>query len=774
MNQPTQFQAKQRKLSAIMFSDIVGYSAMIGKDEQKGLQLREKNKEIHERLIKKNNGVLLKDIGDGLLCSFQSPYNAVTCAIEIQQSVNAVPELRLRIGIHVGDVIFQNEDVFGDGVNIAARVQSIANPDCICITERVFADIRNKPKIETRYIGVKKFKNIITPLKVYSVSYPGFTGSHPKKDIVTKLKSSKIHWIIPLIVLILLTIWYFLPSEKSNSEESAIVKLKPLTTTRIGIKSHATWSPDGSLLAYAIHNGENYDIVLSSKEGGNVIPLTDDPRDELLPRWSPDGTKIAYVADRGSGIGLFWRPVTGGAERKIAETNLHVVEHFTEFYHSVGAQPWSQDGNRILFTRLGESGNISLWESDLVTGNIQQVTYPKPGGIDLCGSWSFDGSRIVFERNRSLWLVTEEGKEIPLLEDEYINSQPTWSSDPNVVIFVSSRSGDFNLWQISISSGKLEQITFGEGNHAKPVVSKDGNLAFDFSTHTTDLFLLNLDNMETTQLTFYRGNNSYPRISPDGKKVIYQSDRTGNEEIWMLDLNSKEETQLTNDPASDREADWSPDGKEVVFLSDRTGDYELWIFNLESLRADRLTQQLLQLSNYNNFVTNVKWSPDGKAIGYLALDDKGRSIWIVDRNGENQRIDIEGVHSFDWYPGSNNIVYNRIAKSKSELRIRDIATGADTLLYNGPLTEIFVNTAGSEIGFIQGTSHQSQNIYALPLSNLLQEKPFPLVIGEPKRLTDSDGIWHAHYGTWAPKGDEIIYIRDEDFINIFLVENRKF
>ena len=106
----------------------------------------------------------------------------------------------------------------------------------------------------------------------------------------------------------------------------------------------------------------------------------------------------------------------------------------------------------------------------------------------------------------------------------------------------------------------------------------------------------------------------------------------------MLDLNSKEETQLTNDPASDREADWSPDGKEVVFLSDRTGDYELWIYNLESLRADRLTQQLLQLSNYNNFVTNVKWSPDGKAISYLALDDRGRSAWIVDRNGENQRI----------------------------------------------------------------------------------------------------------------------------------------
>ncbi|MCK5704955.1 MAG: PD40 domain-containing protein, partial [Cyclobacteriaceae bacterium] len=516
MKQPTKFHAKEHKLSAIMFSDIVGYSAIIGKDEQKGLQLLEKNKEMHEMPIKKNNGVLLKDIGDALLCSFQSAYDAVTCAIEIQQSVNDVPKLRLRIGIHVGDVVFQNEDVFGDGVNIAARVQSVANPDCICITERVFADIRNKPEIETRYIGIKKLKNIITPLKVYSVHYPGFTGSHPKIDLVTKLKSNKIPWIIPLLVLILLTIWYFLPLEKITSEENPIVKLKPLTTTRIGIKSSATWSPDGSLLAYAIHNGENYDIVWSSREGGNVIPLTDDPTDELLPRWSPDGTKIAYVADRGSGIGLFWRPATGGAERKIAETYLHILEHFAEFYHSVGAQPWSLDGNRILFPRLGESGDISIWESDLVTGDEKQVTFPEPGGIEDGGSRSFDGSRIVFYRNGSLWLVTEEGKEMPLLEDEYQNSQPTWSTDPDVVIFVSSRSSEQNLWQISISSGKLEQITFGEGAHVAPVVSKDGNLALEIFRHTTDLFSLNLDNMETTQLTFYRGNNYHPRISPDG------------------------------------------------------------------------------------------------------------------------------------------------------------------------------------------------------------------------------------------------------------------
>ena len=217
--------------------------------------------------------------------------------------------------------------MFGDGVNIASRLEPLAPIGGILVSESVNRDLGNKKGIETYFVREETLKNVKDPIKVYAVKVEGLES--PKIDYVTKLKSKKIPRIIPFLVLILLIIWYFLPSEKS--EENPMAKLKPLTTTRIGIKSNATWSPDGSLLAYAIHNGENYDIVWSSREGGNVIPLTDDPRDELLPRWSPDGTKIAYVADRGSGIDLFWRPATGGAERKIAETYLHVLEHFVEF-----------------------------------------------------------------------------------------------------------------------------------------------------------------------------------------------------------------------------------------------------------------------------------------------------------------------------------------------------------------------------------------------------------------------------------------------------------
>jgi len=222
MNKPTKHQSKQRKLSAIMFSDIVGYSSLIGKDEQKGLELREKNKEIHREFIVKNKGVLLKDIGDAILGSFQSAYDAVTCAVELQQSVKDISNLRLRIGIHVGDVVFQDEDVFGDGVNIAARIQNVANPDCICVSERVHDDIRNKPEIESKYIGSRKLKNIDTPIAVYSIEYAGFSGTHPIDVVQNRAKSRKVFGIISLLLIIILVAWYFTTSRKSDSTKTSI------------------------------------------------------------------------------------------------------------------------------------------------------------------------------------------------------------------------------------------------------------------------------------------------------------------------------------------------------------------------------------------------------------------------------------------------------------------------------------------------------------------------------------------------------------------------
>lgn len=168
---------EQRKLAAVMFTDIVGYTAIMLKDERKALKILQKNRDILKPLIRKFNGEFLKEIGDGTLSCFYSALEVVNCAMEIQRSLRDDPELNLRIGIHIGDIVFVEGDIFGSGVNVASKIEPLAEPGGICITDRVYEDIRNKPDIEVAFLGEKILKNVDHPIKVYYL-----TGEELKKE----------------------------------------------------------------------------------------------------------------------------------------------------------------------------------------------------------------------------------------------------------------------------------------------------------------------------------------------------------------------------------------------------------------------------------------------------------------------------------------------------------------------------------------------------------------------------------------------------------------
>lgn len=143
----------RRQLAAIMFTDIVGYTALMSKDEQKALKILQKNIDIHKSFIEEFNGEWLKEIGDGTLSSFPSIVDAVNCALEIQRSLKSEHEFNIRIGIHIGEVVYKGKDIFGDAVNIASRIEPLASPGGICISERVCSDIKNQAGIKTHPIG---------------------------------------------------------------------------------------------------------------------------------------------------------------------------------------------------------------------------------------------------------------------------------------------------------------------------------------------------------------------------------------------------------------------------------------------------------------------------------------------------------------------------------------------------------------------------------------------------------------------------------------------
>lgn len=160
---------EQRKLVAVMFTDIAGYTALMSADEQKALAVLEKNRTLQKSLAKKHSGEFLKEMGDGTLLCFQSALDAVRCAMAIQESVKDDSDLNLRIGIHLGDIVFKEGDVFGDGVNVASRIEKLAVSGGTCLSEEVYKSVRNQPDIRAVFLAEKRLKNMEEPIKIYRI-----------------------------------------------------------------------------------------------------------------------------------------------------------------------------------------------------------------------------------------------------------------------------------------------------------------------------------------------------------------------------------------------------------------------------------------------------------------------------------------------------------------------------------------------------------------------------------------------------------------------------
>ena len=134
--------SQTRQLAAIMFTDMVGYTALMQEDEGLAISNRIRHKQVFEEQVPTFSGKILQYYGDGTLCIFSSALFAVQCAMEIQQQLSRPPEIAVRIGIHSGDVVYDAEGIYGDGVNVASRIESLSVPGGIFISEKVFDEIK--------------------------------------------------------------------------------------------------------------------------------------------------------------------------------------------------------------------------------------------------------------------------------------------------------------------------------------------------------------------------------------------------------------------------------------------------------------------------------------------------------------------------------------------------------------------------------------------------------------------------------------------------------
>ncbi len=199
-----------RKLAAVMFTDIEGYTALVGRDEAEAIRVVGIHRGHLAAFTAQYGGQVIQFYGDGSLSIYDSAVQAVECAIAMQQAYRLEGGVAVRIGIHVGDIAIKGDSVFGDGVNLAARVQALGVPGSVLLSEKVRAELQNHPRFQLKSIGRHKLKNVPHPVEVFAVSDTNLT--------IPQRKSVVRRWVVVPAGLTLLAVVALLLNGRLSSE----------------------------------------------------------------------------------------------------------------------------------------------------------------------------------------------------------------------------------------------------------------------------------------------------------------------------------------------------------------------------------------------------------------------------------------------------------------------------------------------------------------------------------------------------------------------------
>src|SRR5271168_346084 len=218
-------QTIERKLATILSADVAEFSRLMGEDEEQTLRTFRGHKKVFESLVAMHRGRVFNTAGDAILAEFSSAVEAVRCATDIQAALRTrndqLPpsrQVRFRIGINLGDVMVQGQDLLGDGVNVAARLQTAAEPGGICISGSVHDQIRNKLSLSFQSLGERSYKNIPQPIRTFSVTESEGGGTLPSPKPPSPMASSA-KWIAAAVVLLLLGggYWAYSVNERNKA-----------------------------------------------------------------------------------------------------------------------------------------------------------------------------------------------------------------------------------------------------------------------------------------------------------------------------------------------------------------------------------------------------------------------------------------------------------------------------------------------------------------------------------------------------------------------------
>jgi len=170
-----------RQLAAIMFTDMVGYTALMQENEHQAIENRDRHRQVLQEAVQVHQGKILQYYGDGTLIIFNSAIEAGNAAVAIQIALQIEPKIPLRVGIHIGDIVYDQEGIFGDGVNVASRIEGLSVSGSVLISGKVYDEIKNHPELSAKSLGKFNLKNVKQPMEVFALTNKGLTVPKPEE-----------------------------------------------------------------------------------------------------------------------------------------------------------------------------------------------------------------------------------------------------------------------------------------------------------------------------------------------------------------------------------------------------------------------------------------------------------------------------------------------------------------------------------------------------------------------------------------------------------------
>ncbi len=506
----------------------------------------------------------------------------------------------------------------------------------------------------------------------------------------------------------------------------------PLTSLP-GITQHPSLSPDGRQVAFS-WNGEkqeNFDIYVKLVGPGPPLRVTTDPARDAAPAFSPDGTQIAFLRRLGpQSSAIVLVPAMGGPERRLAE--------------GLFAQRlcWARDGSTLVVSaRLPADRAFGIFGLSVGSGGMRRLTLPPEEVFagDFVGddfpALSADGRTLAFRRRVSgqsseIYLLSlkaglePDGEPRRLTYEESAASRPAFTPDGASIVF-SVGAGSFTtprlrIIPVSARGAKAERIDFGEGGDW-PTISPQRRLVFVRSFLDVNVWRVPLGGGAPDRLIASTRRDVSPRYSPDGRTIVFQSDRSGSNQLWLADADGSNQRPLTSMRGAMYAGGFSPDGRWLLATSSEEGQMEIYRTTPEGRMPERLTRHrahdsvpswshdgrwIYFLSNRDG--TSQVWrmpaeggppvrvtrgggyaareSSDGRTLYYSKQDSiEGWSLWSVPTaGGEEVTVVPKLGNPYDFVVTSGGIAWLDSIQAGGQLRFRSLGDGSERVLYTLP------------------------------------------------------------------------------------------